>query len=176
MLANSSFQRTKITLTEAARLTARIVIVPTLVVGTMSVGATVNQASATTASERAHCRGYENKAYERSPYKNGAAHTGSTLVIYYKNPGEDTRFCAVYDNNTDGKRKMLVKIGTRAQGDVSNPVTWSKKRAYYDRGRYSTYAGGVALTPGNNRCAVVVGTFRHDGHTDKIKLTQNLCN
>ncbi|MEP6710174.1 MAG: hypothetical protein ABJA64_00455 [Candidatus Saccharibacteria bacterium] len=129
-------------------------------------------AHATTAAEKAGCGGYSTLAYANYAVQYGGVSYPQygNLYIYKKKVDGNWRFCAV--GLVDTKTVASIKIGTRKQGDTSNPVTYY----YSDSGTVSSYIGGVALTPSDGRCAAVKLTVTKNSRSYTRFLTYNMCN
>ena len=154
----------------AMRKTAKAVGATTLASAILFVG---SAAHATTDAEEAGCGGYSTLAYANYAVQYGGVsypQYGNVYIYKKKNSDGNWRFCAIGKVSTS--TSATIKIGTRAQGDTSNPVTWY----YTDSGTFSSYAGGVALTPSDGRCAAVKFSVVRSGRTYTRFLTYNMCN
>ena len=133
---------------------------------------------ATTSNERNGCAGYTKRSYfnVRLRHKGQSFRGQGGLHIFEKNVNGHRRFCAIAEP-AGSSALMMIKIGTRAQGNTKNSVHWdTTTRDYYDKGRVSNYIGGVAISPTHGRCAAVVAKMWKQGVVYKKKLTYNLCN
>lgn len=146
-----------------------------MVVGLVVVGFSTT-ASATTDAEKAGCGGYSTTAYANyAVQRSGVSYPQhGNVYIYVKTVNGNKRYCAI--GKFDTTTQATIKIGTRQQGDTSNPVTYNSSSDYTDSGTFSSYAGGVALTPSDGRCAAVKLTVTKGGYTYVRFLTYNLCN
>lgn len=97
---------------------------------------------------------------------------GATQILNRPSPSDnsDVRVCAMtkHGSRTYGDRYFTkVMVGSEDKGGGDR--VWY----YYDEGRYPTFAGGRAITPGNGRCAVVRGIMVVNGKKFAVTVTQN---
>lgn len=79
------------------------------------------------------------------------------------------RFCAMtlHKGKTYGEVRLTkVIIYSEDQGGGN------RDKLFYDSGYYDGYAGGRAITPGEDRCALIKGSIRHGGKTFKVSVGQ----
>lgn len=103
---------------------------------------------------------------------------GYLHVLKRQSPSDpsNTRWCVMtkHGSTTYGEKLYTyVRIGSRDQGSTSNTITWY----YSDGGDFATFAGGVALTPGEGRCPVFYGKIVRNGNTFQRTLNGSFtCN